>query len=173
MADHCSTRVAGPGQRPAGRPQVSAVLPNLLIGEHPTPGDAAWLRRAHGVTSVVCLQDEFDLASRAIDLPTLRQAYDACAIRFHHTPLPDGDLAGIAARLDAIVALIGDLIRAGHRVYLHCTAGMNRAPTVAIAYLHAHGGLCLGAARDLVKQRRACVPYMQLLEAHYGAPPTA
>jgi len=44
---------------------------------------------------------------------------------------------------------------------------MNRAPTVAIAYLHTIRGFALRAARDLVKQRRACVPYMQMLEAHY------
>ena len=55
----------------------------------------------------------------------------------------------------------------GDRVYLHCNAGMNRAPTVAIAYLHVHHAMSLGAARDSVKQRRHCVPYMRVLEARY------
>jgi hypothetical protein len=44
---------------------------------------------------------------------------------------------------------------------------MNRAPTAAIAYLHVHGDLPLLAARDFVKARRPCVPYMRLLEARY------
>jgi protein-tyrosine phosphatase len=45
---------------------------------------------------------------------------------------------------------------------------MNRAPTVTIAYLHTHHGLSLVEARDFVKQRRHCVPYMLDLEAVYG-----
>ena len=44
---------------------------------------------------------------------------------------------------------------------------MNRAPTIAIAYLHVHRGLGLHAARDFLKQRRHCVPYMTVLEARY------
>lgn len=47
-------------------------------------------------------------------------------------------------------------------------AGMNRAPTLAIAFLHVHRGLPLRAARDHVKARRACVPYWRLLEQRYG-----
>jgi len=144
------------------------ILPQLLIGEYPNLGDAAWLQSAHGVTSVVCLQDDADLAGKVLELPALRQTYAARGIRFHHTPVPDGDLQAFAARLDAIVGLVGDLVGSGERVYVHCNAGMNRAPTVAIAYLHARGGFALEAARDLVKRRRPCVPYMQMLEAHYA-----
>jgi protein-tyrosine phosphatase len=59
-------------------------------------------------------------------------------------------------------------VRGGARLYLHCNAGMNRAPTVAIAYLHRHQGFAIGVARDYVKRRRPCVPYMTLLEAHYA-----
>jgi protein-tyrosine phosphatase len=151
-----------------GRPELAIILPNLLVGEYPTLDDADWLRTAHQVTAVVSLQDDFDLASKGLDLHELEQTYSRHGLRFHRMPVPDCDPEAFAGLLDQIVTLLGDLLRGGNRVYLHCNAGMNRAPTVAIAYLHAEHGLTLDAARDLVKNRRHCVPYMQLLQARYG-----
>jgi transcriptional regulator of met regulon len=157
----------GMSSRPPGSPNCSAILPNLLVGEYPRPGDAGELREARGVTAVVCLQDDADLASKGVPLARLEAAYRRHAIAFHHRPVPDGHDLDLRARLDEIVALLARLVDAGERVYLHCNAGFNRAPTVAIAYLHAHEGLPLDAARDLVKARRPCVPYMRALELHF------
>ena len=172
MAEFSWHGVVGPALRPAGHPQVAVIFPELVIGEYPNPSDAGWLRSTHAITSVVCLQDDADLAGKRLDPGVLRHAYAAHDIRFHHTPVPDGDLRAFAARLDGIVRLLGDLVSSGERVYLHCSAGMNRAPTVAIAYLHTHRGFALREARDLVKQLRPCVPYMQMLEAHYVGRPS-
>lgn len=155
--------------RPGPRPSLTAVLPSLLIGEYPIPEDAPWLRSAHGITTVVSLQDDADLASKNLAVAELEQAYRGHALRFHRIPLPDGDTAILAARLDGLVALLRELIDGGERVYLHCNAGYNRAPTIAIAYLHACTGRSLAAARDFVKERRQCVPYMTVLEAHFVA----
>ena len=159
----------GPPWRPGGRPGVSLIRPGLIVGEYPTPGDADWLRDEHGVTAVVCLQDDADLASKCLVLADLRAAYAAAGVAFHHIPVPDGDERNLAARLGEIVTLLGDLRRADACVYLHCNAGLNRAPTVAIAHLHVDDGLGLEAARNLVKARRHCLPYMRVLEAHFGS----
>jgi len=168
MSDSFGFYRAGPAVRSDGRPDFSLLLPSLLIGEYPRASDADWLRTVHGVTSVVCLQDEADLASKALVLADLRAAYMAAAVSFHRIPVPDGDLVEFARQLGGIVRLIHDLVSTGERVYVHCNAGMNRAPTVAIAYLHSHCGFALEEARNFVKQRRPCVPYMTLLESHYS-----
>jgi protein-tyrosine phosphatase len=160
-------RVWGPAVRPGSRPGLSVILPELLVGEYPTPDDAGWLRTAHGVTAVVNLQDDFDLASKGLRLADLERAYRAHGMRFHRVPIPDCDAEALAARLAGVVGLLGDLLHEGQRVYLHCNAGMNRAPTVAIAYLHTRQGLSLAEAHDFVKQRRPCVPYMLVLETVY------
>jgi protein-tyrosine phosphatase len=157
-----------PVVRPAGHPEYAHILPNLLVGEYPTPGDAAWLRTVQGVTTVLSLQDDADLASKGLELVEIERAYQAHALRFHRMPVPDCDNEVLAGRLDAIVGLLDELLSRGERVYLHCNAGMNRAPTVAIAYLHTCHDMPLTAARDFVKERRSCVPYMRVLEAHYG-----
>lgn len=157
-----------PAVRPH-RPDVSAILPELLVGEYPNPEDVAWLRAEHGITAVLSLQDDADLASKALALDELVAAYRTHAVGFHHLPVPDGDTVVLAERLDAIVALLDRLLTAGERVYVHCNAGLNRAPTAAIAWLHERHGLPLAEARDFVKQRRSCVPYMTVLATRYRA----
>ncbi|HSV07770.1 MAG TPA: dual specificity protein phosphatase family protein [Candidatus Binatus sp.] len=156
-----------PSVRPE-RPSVDVIRPDLLVGEYPNPEDVAWLRDTHGVTSVVSLQDDADLASKNLVLRELERVYRQERVTFHHMPIPDGATEVLAERLPAIVTLLVELVARGERVYLHCSAGMNRAPTVAIAYLHVQEGLPLAVARDDVKARRHCVPYMRALEARYG-----
>jgi protein-tyrosine phosphatase len=153
--------------RRIGRPDLTPIVTNLLIGEYPTPGDVPWLCAAHGVTAVLSLQDDADLASKGLELAELEYAYRAHGVRFERLPVPDCDTDFLAARLDLIVAALTQLIAGGACVYLHCNAGMNRAPTVAIAFLHAVRGLPLAAARDFVKSRRPCAPYMTVLETRY------
>lgn len=158
-----------PSGRYNRRPDLSLIVPGLLVGEYPAPEDAEWLRRTHGVTAVVSLQDDADIASKGLRVEHLVSAYADQGMRFHRLPVTDCDTEMLAIRLDAIVTLLDALQRDGACVYLHCNAGMNRAPTAAIAYLHRCHGLSLTAARDLVKLRRHCVPYMSVLEARYLA----
>ena len=142
----------------------------LLVGEYPTPGDAAWLRDEHGIATVVCLQDEFDIAAKNLVLEELEAAYADAGLAFHHHPVADGDAALLASRLPAILAVIAAALADRRRVYVHCNAGFNRAPTVAIAFLRAHRGLSDEAAWAHVKQRRACAPYRRALELHFDDP---
>lgn len=160
-------RVSGPGLRPGGRPDLTRLLPNLVVGEYPVPADAEWLRDEHGITAVLSLQDDGDLASKDLDIAHLERTYHAHRLEFRRVAIPDGDMAAFAERLDAAVTALSQFLDRGKCVYLHCNAGMNRAPTVAIAYLHVHGALPLHRARDFVKQQRACVPYMHLLESRF------
>jgi len=170
MADWPPTRfgLLGPPPRPGGRPGLTAIRAGLLVGEYPTPEDAAWLRDTHGVTAVLSLQDDADLASKGLELRALERAYVAAGVQFHRVPVPDGDDRHLVARLEQILTLLARLEDEGARVYLHCNAGYNRAPTAAIAHLHVREGLPLDAARDAVKRLRPCVPYMRALEAHFA-----
>ena len=160
--------VWGPPARAGARPNVSVILPELLVGEYLVPSDLRWLREEHGVTAVLNLQDDPDLAGKGLRVRDLERACGDHGLDFHRIPIADGDNAMMLLRLDGAVDIVHAAIRAGHRLYVHCNAGMNRAPTIAIAYLHVHRGFSLDGARDFLKQRRHCVPYMTVLSARYG-----
>lgn len=164
---YSSMYVVGPAVRQT-RPTFASILPNLMVGEYPNPHDVSWLVSQSGITAVLSLQDDADLLSKNLELDRLIAVCRAENVRFDRVPLPDGDTLTLARLLDDVVNLLNDLLRDGHRVYLHCNAGMNRAPTVAVAYLHACEGLSLTAARDFVKAQRPCVPYMRVLSDRYG-----
>ncbi|HWP64583.1 MAG TPA: dual specificity protein phosphatase family protein [Candidatus Limnocylindria bacterium] len=155
-----------------GRPSCALVAPGLWVGAYPEPHDFAWLAAEHGARAVLSLQDDFDLAAKRLRVATLEAAASASGLAFTRMPVADGDAAGLARRLPELVAALAASIEAHGPTYLHCNAGVNRAPTVAIAYLHVHHALALPDAVRLVKARRPCVPYLSALEAAYARRPS-
>lgn len=162
-------QLAGPAARPAGHPGHAFVLPALAVGEYPTPEDAVWLRDVCRIGTVISLQDDLDLERKGLRLSALQRAYTAADIALERFPVSDGDAAGLCVVLDRVVAALHARLEAGQRVYLHCNAGLNRAPSVAVAYLHRHHGLALDDACATIKALRPCVPYMRALRQHYAA----
>ena len=152
----------------ARRPEVSGILPNLFVGEYPRCEDIHWMVQTFGISTVLSLQDADDLRLKGLDLDALRTTCAERGVEFLRTPVADYDCASLAAGLPTALDMLHASLKRDKRVFLHCNAGCNRAPTVAIAYLHAHRGMSLEAARDYFKARRACGPYMQLLYDYFG-----
>lgn len=150
------------------RPSVSVLSDELLIGEYPSQADIAWLKDTYGVTAVHNLQDDDDLRVNGLDDRGLIAEYAARGINYVRTPIQDGSADAMAARLEAALTDLRELVAPGSRVYLHCNAGMNRAPTLAIAFLRAYRQMSLEEAMILVKKQRACGPFMTVLEEYFG-----
>lgn len=150
------------------RPEVSQILPTLFVGEYPRIEDVGWLKQEFHISAVLSLQDADDLAAKSIALPALLTAYRQHQIVFRRLPVADFNCTSLAKALPEALRELHTLTQAGHTVLLHCNAGCNRAPTVAIAYLHQHRGMPLAAARDFVKARRPCGPYMEILYQYFG-----
>lgn len=150
------------------RPSVSEITDYLLVGEYPRHSDLEWLRNEHRVTAILSLQDDEDLRINALDIAVLREVSSHHGIKLVRAPIQDGSADDMAKRLVAALHDLTELVRARERVYLHCNAGLNRAPTLAIAYLRAQGGMSLNEAMAYVKQRRPCGPFMTVLEEHFG-----
>ncbi|HVB79610.1 MAG TPA: dual specificity protein phosphatase family protein [Candidatus Binataceae bacterium] len=151
-----------------GRPSVTEIASGLLIGEFPRPEDIAWLKSEFGVTAIHNLQDDEDLALHGLRERELAEACRSSGIKFVRTQIQDGSADAMAERLADTLAALDRLISAGERVYLHCNAGLNRAPTLAIAYLRAHGEMSLDEACAHVKRLRTCGPFMTILEDYFG-----
>ena len=150
------------------RPSVSVISDELLIGEYPSHADIAWLKDTYGITAVHNLQDDEDLRLNGLDDRRLSAEYAAHGIDYVRTPIPDGSADAMAEQLEAALHDLRDLVGSGSRVYLHCNAGMNRAPTLAIAFLRAYRKMSLDEALAMVKKRRACGPFMTVLEEYFG-----
>ncbi len=151
----------------ARRPEVSEILPNLFVGEYPSVEDVSWLRQTFGISVVLSLQDAEDLALKGLDMAALQGAYRTNRMTFFRTPVADYDCDSLAEALPRSLDLLQTSLQSGNRVFLHCNAGCNRAPTVAIAYLHAYHALSLEGARDFFKARRPCGPYMNVLYRYF------
>lgn len=150
------------------RPTVSEITDYLLVGEYPRDHDIKWLRDEHRVTAIHNLQDDEDLRINGLDIAMLRAASARHGIKLVRTPIQDGSADDMADRLRVALSDLAALVAGRERVYLHCNAGLNRAPTLAIAYLRAHGGMSLDEALAHVKKRRSCGPFMTILEDYFG-----
>ncbi len=79
-------------------------------------------------------------------------------------PLRDFDPVDLREQLPECVCALDQLLSAGYSVYLHCTAGTGRSPTVAIAYLHRCLDWDLDRAAAYVKERWECSPNMEAIQ---------
>lgn len=170
MTDWFSKRPDGHARptRSWGRPAVAEISEFLLIGEYPRHDDIEWLKQTYRVTAVMNLQDDDDLHVNGLDIEQIRRAYAQHGIKLVRTPIPDGSADEMKANLKLALDDLHQLVDAGERVYLHCNGGVNRAPTLAIAYLRAHRRMSLNEAVAHVKERRACGPFMTVLEEYFG-----
>jgi protein-tyrosine phosphatase len=138
----------------------------LAVGSHPhAPEHMMALARQHGVTSVLCLQSDDDLASRGLQWSVLWQFYMRLGLDVIRVPITDFDKKDLLAHLDAAVAALHDALVDGGKVYVHCSAGLNRSPTVIIGYLVKHRGMALEEAVAWISEKHRCVPYPDVLEA--------
>ena len=116
---------------------------------------------AQGVTAVLSLQTDDDLTNAGLRWEQLQQWYASAGITPRRVPIRDYSVEDLAAKLDDAVNELAALLAAGHRVCLHCTAGINRSPTVAIAYLVKMQGMPLAEAVNVVTTARPrAQPYL-------------
>ena len=140
------------------------ILPQLFLGSHPqTTGDIDRLRQQSGISAVVNLQTDEDMCSVGLAWEPLAAHYSTCGIELCRVPVRDFDPIDLREKLPECVRRLDGLLAAGHLVYLHCTAGAGRSPTVAIAYLHWCRGWDLDAAVADVKERWHCSPNVEAI----------
>lgn len=136
------------------------ILPNLFVGSCPLQSeDIDLLKQELGVTAVLNVQTEEDFDYWRIDWERLARHYREAGIEVRRVPVRDFDPDHLRDRLPECVRVLDELLRDGHKVYVHCSAGINRSPTTVIAYLHWMQGKDLDEAVDHVRSCRHCDPY--------------
>ncbi len=121
-------------------PHISRVQPNLYVGgQHRRRGLAQM--RALGITAVVNMREESDDARRGLGLD-------------HYLWLSTtDDTPPTPADLERGVDFIRQHAAEGRGVYIHCAAGVGRAPMMAAAYL-VRTGMSAAQAWDAIRRVR-------------------
>lgn len=149
---------------PARGLYFTAVADRVRVGTHPaSEADVALLAR-EGVTHIVSLQQAHDGREWGVDAGEVAAAAAALGVRRAATPAKDFCPTSLRAALPHAAAALASALAAGGVAYVHCTAGLGRAPAAAIALLYWVGDGdgtrfdTLGAAYDHVTRLRPCGP---------------
>ena len=131
------------------------ITPHLVIGTCPMqPADLARLRTGARVDGMLSVQHDDCLAYWKIDYAEMQKAGQKVSLRMARVPIRDFDVEDSRRRLPAAVAALAQLRQTCNRVYVHCTAGLGRAPVTVITYLVFFEGMVPEAAFEHVKARR-------------------
>jgi protein-tyrosine phosphatase len=139
------------------------ILPKLFIGSYPESTDDIERLRREGVTAVLNLQTDDDMNHFTLNWNSLARYYKTRGIDVRRVPVRDFDAADLQEKLPACVSTLSDLLASRHTVYLHCSAGAGRAPSVTIAYLFCCEGWGLDKAIAHVTKCRPCSPNLEAI----------
>lgn len=143
--------------------EFAQVLPGLFVGSHPRTIEEIKMLRELGVTAVLNLQTDEDMLSVALLWQPLAEHYKTVPLRLVRVPVKE-EQEEMATKFAGCVRVLKTLLSEGHTVYLHCTAGIARSPTVAIGYLHWDQGWEWDeAVAHLKALREKCSPHLEAL----------
>lgn len=144
----------------------SRIDENIFVGSSPaTAIDVNRLATAK-ITAVISLQSDEDLKQRKIDWQKLVETYQQSNIVAKRFPIKDFSESDLAENLAEPVAFLKIFLDAGHRVYVHCNAGICRAPATVIGYLCLHKGMTIEQALEFLRSNRPQVnPYIGALQS--------
>lgn len=143
---------------------IHEVATGLWVGPCPNSPERILHLRRSGISAVLSVQTDSDLTEMGMSWNLMWRFMLAQGLACQRHAITDFDDRALLAGLDTAVAAVDELRRGGHQVYLHCSAGVNRSPTVAIAYLVQHASMELDAAWQQVTERRPSQPNRLVLE---------
>ncbi|OHB81218.1 MAG: hypothetical protein A2V98_00520 [Planctomycetes bacterium RBG_16_64_12] len=140
------------------------VLPQVVVGSYPeSTEDIDRLKRDFEITAVLNLHTEEDLDDLNVAWGVLEDHYRRSAIELRRVPVRDFDRDDLRKNLPECIRSLGELIGEGHTVYVHCTAGMGRSPSVVVAYLHWVEQWDLDEAAAHMHRCRPCSPDIEAI----------
>jgi hypothetical protein len=142
------------------------ITPDLIVGTCPmVPRDLGRVKEALGVSAVLSLQHDECLTHWNIDYAEMSREGRRLGLVMERIPIRDFDPRDTRRRLPDAVKALASLRTAGHHTYVHCTAGISRAPLMVFGYLTLVEGMPSEYARMLIMEARPeSVPYWEACE---------
>jgi predicted protein tyrosine phosphatase len=133
----------------------SVIREDIVVGACPmTPRDLDHIRKQTGVTALLSVQTDLCRAAFDIDFAAHTRHARKRGLILINAPMRDFDPPDQRRRLPDAVRCLHRLLSRGERVYVHCTAGINRSPLTVLGYLTFIEGMSPAAADRLIKAAR-------------------
>ena len=133
----------------------SYIAPKLWVGVNPLEAADLEKLKSRGIDAILSLQSAEDVNDPGWE----KSAAQSAGMAFQNIPVIDFDTADLKEQLPRCVKMLDEMIRGGRTVYVHCTAGVSRSPTVVAAYLHWRQDWPLQKAIECLKDARDCYPH--------------
>ncbi|MFO1205914.1 MAG: dual specificity protein phosphatase family protein [Burkholderiales bacterium] len=131
------------------------VRDDIVIGSCPRrASDIDEIEAGTGATALLSVQCDDCRSALRIDLNEHMRHAGRRGLILRNTPMRDFDLEDQRRHLPGAVIGLARLLRARHRVYVHCTAGINRAPLTVLGFLTFIEGLRHDEALALIRAGR-------------------
>lgn len=139
---------------------------DIFLGSAPqTSVDVSRLKQMK-VSAVLSLQSDSDFSTHRIDWKKLQSAYQYNDISVQRFPIIDFDENDLAVKLIDPVRALHQMMMIGHRVYVHCNAGVCRAPATVLGYLCHSRGMTLEQGLEYIRLNRPQAnPYLSAVKA--------
>jgi hypothetical protein len=108
---------------------------NIYIGNYPQVEDDAQALHEAGVTGIFNVQTDTDIEHRGYNWDLMKQYYSERGMEAIHFPITDFNHDDLLNKLFDGACKINHMVSNGQKVFVHCTAGMGRAPACVLAYL--------------------------------------
>lgn len=131
------------------------ITPNIFVGACPrVPRDVTTIKEETGCTAILCLQSHACFEALGIDHPKIVAKGEDVGVKVIHVPIRDFDHGNQAEMIPEAVRVLSLLLKTGHKCFVHCTAGINRATLTVLSYLTFVEGRSLDESYDFIKERR-------------------
>ncbi|MEM7358130.1 MAG: dual specificity protein phosphatase family protein [Pseudomonadota bacterium] len=138
---------------------------DIFVGSAPQSSvDVARLKQMK-ITAVLSLQSDEDFAAHRIDWQKVEKAYQYNDIQVYRFPIIDFDPVDLGLKLAEPVQQLNRLLATGHRLYVHCNAGVCRAPATVLTYLCHYRGMTMEQGLEYIRRNRPQAnPYLSAVK---------
>lgn len=137
------------------------IMDDLIVGSCLQTEEDVEVLEGEGVRTIMCLQEDSDMAYFSLDVEPIRQRCARGGVIEHvRHAIRDFDPYSLRRRLPGAVSLIAqsDQKKNGGTTYIHCTAGLGRAPATALGYMWWMKGIPLDEGYAHLTGLRPCKP---------------
>ena len=96
------------------------------------PDDLERIHDGTGVSALLSLQHNDCLAYWHIDYTEMLRTGETLGLTMLRCPIRDFDIPDMRRRLPDAITMLAHLRDQGHQTYVHCTAGLGRAPLTVL-----------------------------------------